>query len=220
LHGVSTRNGGSPTQSERLRIRRIQGADAQWLKSIFALGSLGSSVNRDYSARIHSMATELVAHQLSQQFALPPADIGALVLVIELANGERLGMASFVGIDEPNRRAEFIIGFPGVPPHSLLVFQAGLLLAELAFSRLRLHKVSAVLYGDNPRRPELEHMLSRLGFSSEGVQRQHVRLPGGEFVDVHLWGGLGVSVLQSQAVQKFTKRLLGQPRHEVPRLIP
>jgi hypothetical protein len=60
-----------------------------------------------------------------------------MLVVIERTDGTRLGIASLFDIDAPNRRAEFIIGFPGALPHGTLVLRAGALLADLAFKRLQ-----------------------------------------------------------------------------------
>jgi RimJ/RimL family protein N-acetyltransferase len=201
----------APCLSSRLDIRRANGADAPWLKEAFAQGDFGAAVNREYSARLLATPTPQVAEQLAQQHAQPPADLGAMLMVIELANGPRLGIASLVEIDANNRRAEFIIGFPGAAPHGMLVLEAGTLLADLAFNKLGFHKITVSVYGDNPRLPDLANMLARIGFYQEGLQREHVRLPSGAYADVHLWGGTRNAVTQSGLMQKYARRTLKRP---------
>lgn len=200
----------APAEGLKLRVRRPEEADASWLKACFSDEVFGAAVNREYALRIKATPTEQIAQQLGHQLKLPPADLGSVLLVVERLDGAPLGIASFVNLDEVNRRAEFIIGFPGERPHSLVVFEAGLLLAEMAFVSLGFHKVTASVYADNPRLDELTSMLGQLGFSQEGVQREHVRLPDQRFIDVHLWGALGRDVLGNPRMKKYARRFLGR----------
>jgi RimJ/RimL family protein N-acetyltransferase len=199
-----------PCRRGRIQIRRASGTDAPWLKAVFAEGHFGAAVNREYSARLLATSTPQLAEQLDKQLAQAPSDLGAMLMVVEHTQREgveaRLGIASLVDIDAANRRAEFIIGFPGAVPHGTLVFEAGALLADLAFKRLQFHKVTASIYGDNRRLVDLAAMLQRVGFRQEGLQCEHVRLPSGVYVDIHLWGGLRDAVLQSPLMQRFSQR--------------
>jgi diamine N-acetyltransferase len=198
-----------PVQGAQLVLRRPQAHDAAWLKACFADDDFASAVNRSYGERIRAASLERVAKELEHQLKTSPVDLGAQMFVIERKSGERLGLASFVMIDSDSRRAEFILGFPGQPPHGMLVFEAGFLLAEFAFRRAQFHKVTASFYGDNPRLKDLEHTVKGLSFLAEGVLRSHTRLPGGKYVDIRLWGALREDVLSNPAMHRYAKRFLG-----------
>lgn len=198
-----------PVQGASLRLRRPQAADAPWLKTCFADDEFAAAVNRNFGMRIRAMSLEQVAQELTSQLKKSPADLGAQMLVIERCGGERLGLAAFVMIDSDSRRAEFILGFQGVPPHGVVVFESSCLLAEFAFRRAQFHKVTASFYGDNPRLRELERIVQSLGFQPEGVLRAHQRLDSGQYIDIRLWGALRDEMLTQPALRRLVKRFLG-----------
>lgn len=197
-----------PLQGPALRLRRLVGDDAAWLKALFTDEAFAARVNRDYGQRVNDLTLPQVAQQLEAQAKQLPVDMGAHVLVIEQrSDGARLGLACLVAIDAGSRRAEFIIGFaqPERVP-STWVAETGALMLALAFQRLCMHRVTASLYSDNPRLASLMASLCALGFAKEGVQRQHLRLPDGRHVDLHLLGALRDEVLSQPLAARLIKR--------------
>lgn len=199
-----------PVQGNSLRLRKPQGSDAAWLQGCFADAAFASAVNRDYAARIRALPVPQIAQLLEAQLKQSPVDLGAQMFIIERLTGEPLGLATFVSIDVDSRRAEYIIGFAGGVPHGTVVLETTLLLADFAFMRARFHKVTACIYSDNPRLHDLTVSMRKMGFEQEGIQRAHVRLPGGGYVDIHLMGGLRHEVLANPLMRQCAKRYLKQ----------
>lgn len=198
-----------PLRGPRLTLRRPQENDAAWLKQHFTQPTFATAVNRDYGRRIQALSETQVAQQLAQQQTLSPVDLGAhLLLIGHTDSGERLGVASFVTLDGEHRRGEFIIGFPGQVPHGHVIMETSLLLTDFVFLQAGLHKVTVSIYGDNPRLPDLQATLERLGFRMEGVLREHIGLPDGRRVDVHLLGGLRQEVLAHPLMIRLGQRYL------------
>ena len=201
-------------EASRLRLRRPLPVDAAWLKKTFSDAHFGDAVNRDYANRLSQTELTQLALQLAHQHRQPPVDQGAVIWLIErhdTVSPTLLGLASFTSIDANNRRAEFIIGFPGSPPAGGLVMEASALLADFAFGMQGacFHKVGVSVYADNPRSADLVRMLQRVGFQQEGVLREQVRLRTGSFVDLLVLGALRSEVLNNQAIQQMVCRYLG-----------
>lgn len=202
-------------QTHRIRIRRALPTDAAWLKQAFASKAFAHAVNRDYAHRLQHTDLNQLAIQLGQQNRTPPVDQGAMIWLIERHDRQPvqvLGLASFTNIDSNNRRAEFIIGFPGDRPAGGLVLEASALLADFAFDKsgAGFHKVCASVYADNPRASDLLDILVRMGFQQEGVLRQQVKLTNGNYVDLNVLGGIRAEVMGNPAMQQITRRYLGR----------
>lgn len=195
-----------PLTGRGLLLRRLSGVDAPWLKSLFADDSFANLVNREFGLRVRASSEALIATQLQAQHSRPPVDLGALVLLVQTAGGRPLGLASLVAIDEQARRAEFIIGFPPDTATAYQVMATGALMLDFAFWRVGFHKVVSVIYGDNPRLGSLVESLQAVGFASEGVQRQHVHLSGGGYVDLHLMGALREEVQANPTAVRLIRR--------------
>ncbi|HEX5355794.1 MAG TPA: GNAT family N-acetyltransferase [Aquabacterium sp.] len=196
-----------PVVGHRLTLRRPSAEDAAWLKRSFMDDTFASTVNRNYAAKVRGMSVEQIAAQLGMQLGQSPVDLGAQMFLIDRKNAGPIGIASFVSMDLVSRRAEFIIGFVDEVPHGVVVLEASALLAEFAFRRACLHKVSVAFYGDNPRIRLLESVLERVGFIREGVQREHMRVSRERYIDVHLWGGLARDILSNALLNKLSTRL-------------
>lgn len=102
--------------------------------------------------------------------------------VIQLADGQPIGMVSLVNIDLANRRAEsarFLIGEEQAAHGVPAAVEAMKLLYELAFDRLGLERVHGLIEDRN-------HLMIKwqkyLGMKEEGRFRRHF-LMDGEFVD-------------------------------------
>jgi len=195
-------------EGRNLRLRRFGAHDAAWLKASFAQEAFADAVNRPYAERIRALSEADVAAQLQAQALKSPLELGAHMLLIERLGGVRLGLACLVNLDAHNRRAEFIIGYPGEPPHGVVLLETGVLMAQVAFLRAKLHKVTATFYADNPRVQAITAIMAKVGFVAEGTQREHVRVSADRFVDVHLWAALATDVLSNPIVIKYAQRFL------------
>lgn len=199
-------------EARRIRIRRPQAQDALWLKTCFADDRFANSVNREYAKRVNQIPVSLLAQQLEKQFKQSPVDQGAVLWLIERIDSDGspvIGLAGLVNIDANNRRAEFMMGYPGNVPLGTLVMEAGVLLADVVFGQLCFHKLTASIYEDNPRCADVMSILLRLGFQCEGVHREQVRVQD-RFLDLHVLGALHREVLAVPGLQKSAKRFLSR----------
>ena len=95
-------------------------------------------------------------------------------IVVDLA-GVPMGLAAIVDIDWRNRRGEMLIGFPGKVPQTAGL-ATSLAVMNFAFERLRLIKLVSLVYEDNLA---AQANTLHLGFSSEGLLRDHIQTPDG-----------------------------------------
>ena len=199
-------------QGRRVRIRRAQPTDAAWLKSCFDDEQFAKTVNREYACRLSKTPESVLALQLQSQLHQSPVDFGSVLWLIERIdqNGyQAIGLAGFANIDLNNLRAEFSIGYKEPLPPSTMVIESGFLLADFFFRQLGMRKATVSIYEDNHRRKELIDILQRLGFRSEGVLRQQVRV-GKRFLDLHMLGGLSFEVLSNESFQRCAQRFLNK----------
>jgi RimJ/RimL family protein N-acetyltransferase len=101
--------------------------------------------------------------------------------IIELANGDPIGMLSLVDIDLMHRRAEpahFLIGEPeavALYGPGCIAAEAELLLFELAFDTLGLHRLDAMMAEDNAG---IIAWNTYIGFREEGRLKHYYWLDG------------------------------------------
>ena len=149
-----------------VRLRRLRVDDAEvtlrWRQS-------------DRAALLNRGAGSVEAQ--ARWIAARPSD--ELNFVIELAaGGAPVGMLSLVAIDPGNARAEparFLIGEPARAEGVPVAAEAMLLLYELAFERLGLHRVHGTVASDNKLMVKWQKYL---GMVEEGRLREHYRLDG------------------------------------------
>jgi len=93
--------------------------------------------------------------------------------MIELKDGRAVGMISLTDVDRINSRAEpgrFLIGEEAAVQGVPVAAEAMLLVYELAFDRLRLHRVCGTVAGDNTRMIKWQLFM---GMTQEGRLRDH-----------------------------------------------
>ena len=109
-------------------------------------------------------------------------DKSELNLIAETHNGAPIGTGSLMYIDFRNRTAEMGRVLIGAKPkrNSGLGIEIAVLLCEYAFDQLNLNKVYGDTFATNTR---AVRMYASLGFSKEGVLRQHI-FSRGKYVDL------------------------------------
>ena len=130
--------------------------------------------------------------------------------IIELRSGIPVGMLSLVGIDIVNRHAEagrFLIGEPEAVRGIPAAVEAMLLLYELAFDELKLHRIYGTVASDNTLMIKWQKFL---GMQEEGRLRRHYFL-GGHYQDAVCLGLLedeyrGVARPRMQALMRTSQR--------------
>lgn len=107
--------------------------------------------------------------------------------IIELKDGTPIGMLSLADIDRVNSRAEpgrFLIGEEQAAQGIPAAAEAMLLLYELAFDELRLHRVCGTVASDNKRMLKWQLYM---GMKQEGILRDHYFI-NGHFQDAVFFG--------------------------------
>lgn len=127
-----------------------------------------------------------------------------------------IGLADLTDINLRHARAELIIGLvdPASRGHAHAL-TATLLLLEYAFNRMQLHKLTSLVYGDNPL---AQRNTLALGFIQEGIRREHLRDPEtGAWLDTFENGLLANNYRNNLRLQRLRQRLLCQ-RSQTPPL--
>lgn len=107
--------------------------------------------------------------------------------IITLKSGRSIGMLSLSGLDRANRHAEpgrFLIGDEAAAQGVPVAAEAMLLLYELAFDELGLHRVHGMVASDNTRMIKWQLFM---GMSQEGRLRDHYFI-NGHFQDAVCFG--------------------------------
>ena len=107
--------------------------------------------------------------------------------IIALKNGHPVGMVSLTGIDTVNSHAEpgrFLIGDEQAARGVPVAAEAMLLIYELAFDRLGLHRVFGTVAGDNTLMMKWQRYM---GMIEEGRLREHYFI-NGHFQDAVMFG--------------------------------
>ena len=119
------------------------------------------------------------------------------------------GLVSLVEIDVLNRRAELLIGIPALDDRgSGLALTAALLMFDFAFNKIGLKKLTTAIIGPNAHS---QRSTLALGFSEEGVRKQHVRVPKStRWVDSRDYGLVNEDFRVNAKLARLSQRLLGR----------
>ena len=190
-----------PLAGRRLTLVRRSPADLPLVRAAWA--------DRPFMERFHRMAPPLpaddaaLAQVLEREAQASLLDAKNLHWTIMRADGQRVGMVSFVEVALRHRRAEFVVGVRDETPG--LALEASLVALEFAFAVMRLHKVCSAVYGEN------DYALRstvHLGFRREGTLRDQLFDPSsGQWVSLHL-SALFKDDFHSAANQRLAQRLL------------
>lgn len=164
--------------------------------------------NRDFQHHYHLFQNsnpESIERDLKEA-ERSPFESKKISWVIE-SNGYPIGLASLVGIDFNNSRAEILIGIPHERAFGLAL-EATLLTMEFAFSVIRLSKLFSYVYSDNPKS---QKNTMHLGFHQEGLLRSHVIDPHSkQSLDLFVNGCLSHEFFQNHKLMALAERLLGR----------
>lgn len=136
----------------------------------------------------------------------PTSETKKISWVIE-TNERPIGLASLVGIDFNNLRAEILIGIPNERAFGMGL-EATLLVMEFAFSVVKLSKLFSYVYSDNIIS---QQNTMHLGFRQEGLLRSHVFDPiSKQPLDLFINGCLSYEFFNNQKLMTLANRLLGR----------
>lgn len=119
-----------------------------------------------------------------------------------------VGLASLIDIQIAHRRAELLIGIPSEKDRSQVSGIVMLLILDFAFNQIGLHKLTSMVIANNQHS---QRSTVAIGFSQEGMRRQHLRDPKSrEWLDCYENGLVEDSFRANPVIARVSKRLLGR----------
>ena len=119
-----------------------------------------------------------------------------------------IGLASLVDIQIEHRRAELLVGIPDPSERQRATGVAMMLIMDLAFNQIGLHKLTSLVLSNNPHS---QRSTVAIGFTQEGLRRQHLCDPQTrQWLDCYENGILADDFYNNPVVARVSKRLLGR----------
>lgn len=196
-----------PLDGHHLQLRRYREDDAAFLAECFRNTGFMALYNQ-YLPR--SLGTTNLAAKLRDAAAKHPYQTQSVDwIIVRKQSDKRIGIANLTEINFQHRRAEFLIGIPDPAEQTTGAgLEASLLVLDFAFNRVDLHKITNIVYADNPA---AQKNTLALGFVAEGYQREHICDPdNGRYHDIH-FNGMTVGDFRSNGrIAKLSRRLIGR----------
>ena len=119
---------------------------------------------------------------------------------------EPIGLGSLADFQHQHRRAEFLIGMLDRGDRRTgAALEATLLILEFAFNSAGLNKVMSLVYSFNQ---DSQDNTLQLGFTQEGLLREHIHNAKYGFIDLYQNGMLESDFRANQRLAKLSKRML------------
>ncbi|MCC7090336.1 N-acetyltransferase [Nitrosomonas sp. JL21] len=119
-----------------------------------------------------------------------------------------IGLASLVDIQIAHRRAEFLVGIPDQAERQRATAVVMMLIMDLAFNQVRLHKLTSLVLANNPHS---QRSTVAIGFTQEGLRRQHLCDPQTrQWLDCYENGLVADDFRHNPVIARVSKRLLGR----------
>jgi len=187
-----------PLVGKKLKLVRIQEHHLSFLSACRNNIEFQHHYNLFKSNNIEIIKKEI------QQAKQSPLEINKIEWVIE-HNETPVGIGGLVSYDGKNRRAEIQIGFPEEKNYGFAI-EATLLILDFGFNALQLNKIFSYVYSDNPHS---QKSTLHLGFTQEGLLRQHVfDAAANDWLDLHVNGLLKHEYNTLPVLQKFKQRFM------------
>lgn len=173
-------------------------ADFEFLKNLWS--------RSDFMHAFHRLANPLpiddsdLKQILKKEYLATFQEENSIHWVIRTTDGEKFGLLSLVNVSLHHRRAEVLLGVVPEAPMGLSVASM-LILFEFFFRVMKFNKLHSHIFTDNAH--SLKSAI-HLGFSREGVLKQHVYDSKSEkFVDI-----IQTGILSKEAFSDRNKRLM------------
>ena len=189
----------TPLGGGGISLRRTQAEDEAFYRACHADAGFVRRFNRQ------PPWTGDLSKALQSAGRASPLDLGAVHWVVCREGAGPIGLASLTSLNLPHARAEVALGFPG-HASPMAAIKAMLLIYDFAFLRAGFNKLWSQVYRDND---EALHNSLRAGLRQEGLLREHLYLPPGEFVDVYLMGLTRRELLSDARLVSMARRRLG-----------
>ncbi len=160
-----------------------------------------------------------IRQRLTKEQQQLPQQLKAIEWVIHnINNGQKqpIGLAALVDYKQSHQRAELLFGIADPKYRGTgSSLESYLLILEFAFNIIKLHKVTALIYGYNQKaQTTVEH----LGFVKEGLLRDHINTPKG-FLDMYFNGLTENDFRTSKSMQRLSKHYLKRDVTATPLLV-
>ncbi len=121
-------------------------------------------------------------------------------------NLKPIGLASLVDIQIAHRRAELLVGIPDQGERQRATGVAMMLIMDLAFNQIGLHKLTSLVLANNPHS---QRSTVAIGFTQEGLRRQHLCDPQTrQWLDCYENGIVADDFRHNPVIARVSKRLL------------
>ncbi|HLP80376.1 MAG TPA: GNAT family protein [Nitrosomonas sp.] len=119
-----------------------------------------------------------------------------------------IGLASLVDIQIAHRRADLLVGIPDHSERQRATAVAMMLIMDLAFNEIGLHKLTSLVLANNPHS---QRSTVAIGFTQEGLRRQHLCDPQTlQWLDCYENGIVVDDFRHNPIIARVSKRLLGR----------
>lgn len=203
----------APLNGRRLELRRTTPADAEFLRHSLANADFRNRYQR--FGNPHTSSASLRSGLALGPWATVVQNRSAEWIIRRRGNDTPLGLAGLADISREHRRAEFLIGLPDAELHGTgIALEASLLVMEFAFQRAGFHKLTSIVYGDNP---VAQTNTEALGFRREGFRKSHLRNPSdGSWLDVYENGLTVADFAANERIACLARRQLGREITQTP----
>jgi len=155
---------------------------------------------------------------VKEQQHLPQQLKGVEWVINHLEDGQKqpIGLAALVDYKQSHQRAELLFGIADPKYRGTgSSLESYLLILEFAFNIIKLHKVTALIYGYNDK---AQKTVEHLGFIKEGLLRDHINTPKG-FLDMYFNGLTENDFRTSKSMQRLSKHYLKRDVTATPLLV-
>ncbi len=155
---------------------------------------------------------------IKEQQHLPQQLKGIEWVINHLENGQKqpIGLAALVDYKQSHQRAELLFGIADSKYRGTgSSLESYLLVLEFAFNVIKLHKVTALIYGYNEK---AQKTVEHLGFVKEGLLRDHINTPKG-FLDMYFNGLTENDFRTSKSMQRLSIHYLKRDVTTTPLLV-
>lgn len=181
-------------------------ADETFMQQLLPMGRKKQSAEAILQALRHSEFS--VAHYRSMHRIIKKEILADPGQPSSQNNLKPIGLASLVDIQIAHRRAELLVGIPDQTERQRATGVAMMLIMDLAFNQIGLHKLTSLVLANNPHS---QRSTVAIGFTQEGLRRQHLCDPQTrQWLDCYENGIIADDFRHNSVIARVSKRLLGR----------
>lgn len=196
----------SPKESDLSFFQQCY-ANAEFMSLFLPMGRKPQSTESILFALKHSEFS--VAQFKTKHWVIKKEERDGLSQIASNTSLKSIGLASLVDIQIAHRRAELLIGIPDKEDRKqAAAVIATLLIFDFAFNRIGLHKLTSIVIANNLHS---QRNTESIGFTQEGLRRQHLRDPKSRmWLDCYENGLIENNFRENGVIARLSQRLLGR----------